>query len=110
MPTHRLQFFKKHGIPANQSLSIEEVAKLAKMPVAALREVYQRGLGAAKTNAESVRVKGTFAKNPSLAEVPRSGRLSAPQWAMARIYAFVQKSKGTFYGADADIVKKYNIK
>lgn len=109
MPTHREAFFKKHGIPKTESLSIEKVSQLSGVPVAALREVYQRGLGAAKTNPESVRVKGTFAKNPSLASVPRSGRLSAPQWAMARIYAFVQKSKGTYYGADADIAKKYKV-
>lgn len=109
MPTNREAFFKKHGIATTESLSLEQVSRLSKQPIAALREVYQRGLGAAKTNPESVRVKGTFAKNASLAAVPRSGRLSAPQWAMARVYAYVQKSKGTYYGADADIVKKYKV-
>lgn len=108
-PTHREQFFKKHGIPLTESLSLPKVAKLSEMPLAALKEVYSRGLGAASSNPESIRVKGTFAKNPSLAAVPRSGRLSAPQWAMARVYSFVNKGAGTYYKADADIRKKYNV-
>jgi hypothetical protein len=109
MPTNREAFFKKHNIPKSESLSVEQVARLSGVPVAALREVYRRGLGAAASNPESLRVKGTFAKNPSLAAVPRTGRLSAPQWAMARIYAFVQKSKGTYYGADKDIAERYRV-
>lgn len=108
MPTHREAFFKRHGIPKTESLSIEQVSKLSNVPVAALKEVYSRGLGAAKSNPESIRVKGTFAKNPSLASVPRSGRLSAPQWAMARIYSFVNHGK-TYKTTDADIARKYNV-
>ena len=108
MPTHRERFFKKHGIPTSESLSLAEVAKLSNVPIAALREVYSRGLGAASTNPESIRVKGTFAKNPSLAAVPRSGRLSAPQWAMARVYSFVDKGK-TYRTADKDIATKYKV-
>ena len=109
MPTHREAFFKRHNIPKNESLSIEQVSKLSAMPVAALREVYSRGLGAAKSNPESLRVQGSFAKNPSLSAVPRSGRLSSPQWAMARVYSFVNKGAGTYYKADADIRKKYGV-
>jgi len=108
MATNRLQFFKKHGIPASESLSIEQTARLAKMPVAALREVYDRGLGAYSSNPQSVRLVD-FSKNPNMKAFPKSKRLSAPMWAMARVYAFVNKSKGTYYGADADITKKYSI-
>ena len=79
------------------------------MPIAALREVYSRGEGAYSSNPTSVRTKSTFGKNPSLAVVPLKKRLSMAQWAMARVYAFVQKSKGTYYGADADIAKKYKV-
>lgn len=108
MPTHREQFLKRHGIPTSQSLSIEDVAKLAKIPVAALREVYNRGEGAYSNNPQSVRVKGTFAKNPSLKSVPLSGRLSMAQWAMARVYSFVNKGK-TYKTADKDIALKYKV-
>lgn len=109
MATNREQFFKKHGIPLNESLSLPKIAKLANMPLAALKEVQSRGRGAYSSNPTSVRTKGTFGKNPSLAAVPLSGRLSMAQWAMARVYSFVNKGAGTYYKADADIRKKYNI-
>ena len=110
MSTNREQFLKRHNIPTSQSLSIPEIAKLAKMPVAALKEVEKRGAGAYRTNPESVRVKGSFAKNPNLSAVPLSGRLSQQQWAKARAYSFVNRSPKTFGLADADIAKKYKIK
>lgn len=108
MPTHRERFFKKHGIPTSESLSLAEVSKLSKVPIAALKEVYKRGEGAYSNNPESVRVKGTFAKNPSLAAVPLSGRLSMAQWAMARVYSFVDKGK-TYRTTDKDIATKYKV-
>ena len=110
MATNREQFLKKNNIPTSQSLSTPEIAKLAKMPVAALKEVEKRGAGAYRTNPESVRVKGSFAKNPNLSAVPLSGRLSQQQWAKARAYSFANRSPKTFGLADADIRKKYDIK
>lgn len=107
--TNREKFFKKHDVPLSESLSMAQVAKLSGMPIAALREVYRRGQGAYSSNPQSVRTKGSFAKNPSLAAVPLAGRLSMAQWSMARVYSFVAKAKGTYYGADADIRKKYDI-
>lgn len=109
MPTHREKFLKRHNLPKDTTLSLPEIAKLAKMPLAALEEVEKRGAGAWKTNPESVRVQGTFAKNPSLKAVPRSGRLSQAQWARARVYSFVERGR-TFKTADKDIALKYNIK
>ena len=109
MATNREKFLKKNKMPLDQSYSLAEIAKIAKMPVQALNEVYSRGEGAYSSNPQSVRVKGTFAKNPSLKAVPLSGRLSMAQWSFARVYSFVNKGKGTYYGADADIRKKYNI-
>jgi hypothetical protein len=109
MPTHREQFLKRHKLPLNESLSLQEVARVAKVPIAALREVYDRGEGAYSSNPTSVRSKGSFAKNPSLKAVPVSGRLSMAQWAMARVYSFVNKGAGTYGKADADIVRKYGI-
>ena len=107
-PTNREQFFKKHGVPLTESLSLAQVAKLSKVPIAALKEVYKRGEGAYANNPESVRVKGTFAKNPSLAAVPLSGRLSMAQWAMARVYSFVNKGT-TYRTTDKDIATKYKV-
>lgn len=76
------------------------------MPYSALKRVYNKGLGAYRTNPESVRVKGTFKKDPA---VPLSQKLSAPQWAMARVYAFVMKTPKVFYKADREIAEMYNL-
>lgn len=94
MPIINSNAFKKlHGIPIAEGLSLKEVAKLSGMPVKALQEVYDRGVGAYKTNPESVRPQ---VKSPE-------------QWAMARVYSFVMRRKSTFKGSDNDIRIKYKI-
>lgn len=109
MATNREQFLRKNNIPKSESLSTPEIARIAKMPLPALMEVEKRGAGAYRTQPESVRVKGSFVKNPSLSAVPLSGRLSQQQWAKGRVYAFANKSKKVFYGADDDIRRKYKL-
>jgi hypothetical protein len=75
------------------------------IPVAALEEVYKRGIGAWKTNPESVRlVSGE--KNY---KASRAGKMGKEQWAMARVNAFLEKRDTVFYGADDDIRKKYGL-
>ena len=94
MPLINSKEFKKlHNIPTNQSLSISEIAKLSKMPVKALNEVFNKGVGAYHTNPASVR---PMVHSPE-------------QWAMARIYSFVMKRKGTYGGVDKHIAIKYKI-
>ena len=56
-----------------------------------MKEVEKRGYGAYNSNLSSVRLKEDFSKNPDLRK-GTSKRLSAEQWAMARIYAFLYKS------------------
>ena len=92
VPNSKL-FKIKHGISPSEGLSLEEISKLSGMPRAALQEVFDRGIGAYKTNPGSVR--------PSVK--------SAEQWAMGRVYSFVMKRKTTFGGADKYIAEKYNI-
>jgi hypothetical protein len=104
--TNRTAFLRKHGLSADTSLSLTELASYAGMPVAALRKVYQKGLGAYATNPESVRVKGSFKKDPS---APLSRKLSPQQWAMARVYAFVQKTPKVFFKADREIAEAYRL-
>jgi uncharacterized protein (DUF2132 family) len=89
------------------SLSLLEISQLSKIPLEALQSVFNRGIGAYKTNPESVRVKGTFIKDPS---VPISQKLSKEQWAYARVYAFVMKTQKVYYGADNDIRESYGLK
>lgn len=108
MKTHRQRFLEKHGIPEDFSLSLPQIARLSKIPLVALQEVYNRGVGAWKSNPESVRLRSDFSKNPDMAKYPRSARLSKEQWALARVYSFVDKGK-TFRTADADIARDYNL-
>ena len=107
MLTNREQFLKKHKLPMDTSLSLLEISQLSKIPLEALQSVFNRGIGAYKTNPESVRVKGTFIKDPS---VPISQKLSKEQWAYARVYAFVMKTQKVYYGADNDIRESYGLK
>jgi hypothetical protein len=91
MPTNKEQWNKRHGFDKDESHSKAEIGRISKIPMKILNEVYDRGVGAHETNPESVRVKGTFKKDP---KVPISKKLSPEQWAMARIYSFVNKLEG----------------
>jgi len=106
MRTNRERFLVRHGLPQGTSLSIEDISKLSGMPVSALKRVYEKGLGAYRTNPESVRLRGSFRKDPS---APLSAKLSPQQWAMARVYAFVMKTPKVFRGADKHIAEEYGL-
>ena len=86
MPTHRENVLKKLGLDVNESYSLLQLARRTKTPVKTLQEVYNRGIGAYKTNPTSVRMKGTFKKG---VDAPLSQKLSKEQWAMARVYSFL---------------------
>ena len=109
MSTNRIKFLNIFGLPKDTSLSLEEIAELSQIPVAALQEVYNRGVGAWKTNIASVRLKKDFSKNPNTAEFPRSSRLTKEQWGFGRVFAFAMGTKKVFYGADKDIAKEYGL-
>ncbi len=85
MRTKREAFLKEYGLP-DKSYSIEELATITKIPQKTLQEVYNRGIGAYKTNPESVRMKGSLKKG---VKAPMSKKLSKEQWAMARLYSFL---------------------
>lgn len=112
MPTNRERFLAKHTLPKDTSLSLSEISKLSGMPLSALRLVYNKGLGAYASNPVSVRLKpGTtygsaYQKN---VPAPLSAKLSAEQWGMGRVYAFVMKSPKVFYGADKSIAEMYGL-
>ena len=106
MLTNRERFLKKHNLPTDTSLSLMEISKLSGMPFSAIKMVYNKGLGAYHTNPESVRVQGTFKKDPN---VPLSKKLSPNQWGYARVFAFVMKTPKVFYGADKHIAEMYDL-
>lgn len=112
MATNRERFLKKHNLPMDTHLSLNEISKLAKMPMNALRKVYDRGIGAAKTNLESVRLRPGTKYGPAYKKnvvAPASAKLSPEQWAYGRVYAFVMKTQSVFKGADRDVAEMYGL-
>ena len=83
--THRLRFLRKHRLSV-RGYSLGELSKVSNVSRPILQQVYDRGIGAYKTNPTSVRMKGTFRKG---VKAPYSKKLSKEQWAMARVYSFL---------------------
>ncbi len=76
--TYKQQFNKKHGQKLNQSNTLDDIARLTGYRKSGLQIIYNKGVGAYKTNPGSVR--------PQVK--------SAEQWAYARVYAAINpKSK-----------------
>ena len=96
--TNKQKFNKKYGFPRDAGHSKAEISRLTGVPMRTLNKVYDRGLGARKSNPQSVRsLSGKKVGGKSLA-----GKMSGPQWAMARIYSYVMKGR-TYYTADKDL-------
>lgn len=106
MVTYREKFLTRHKLPKDTSLDLKEIAKLSGMPFEALKRVYNKGLGAYRTNPQSVRMKTTFEKG---VDAPMSQKLSAQQWAFGRVYAFVMKAPQVFLKADREIAEDYRL-
>jgi len=86
--THRQNVLKKYKLE-DKGYSIRELSKISGVPRGTLQEVYNRGIGAYRTNPESVRMKGSFKKVAG----PMSMKLSPQQWAYARVYSFLDGNK-----------------
>lgn len=87
--THRENFLKKVGLSKNESYSLKELSRISGKPLSVLQEVYDRGIGAYKTNPTSVRTLGTFKKGVN---APMSRKLSKEQWAFARVYSYLDNN------------------
>ena len=84
---------------------LKRKAEAYNVPYYALLAVYKRGIGAWKTNPESVRLQ-SGQKNYSAS---RAGKMGKEQWAMSRVNAFLEKRSTVYYGADDDIRRKYHL-
>jgi len=96
--THRENFLKKYNLK-DKGYSLKELSKISKVPFSILLEVYNRGIGAYKTNRTSVRMKGSYAKN---VDAPYKMKLSKVQWAFARTYSYLDHNPKH----DTDLRKK----
>ena len=86
--THKQRVLRRLGLP-DTGHSLDELASASGKSKATLQEVYNRGIGAYKTDPNSVRMKGTFEKG---VKAPMSMKLSKEQWAMARVYSFLDNN------------------
>ncbi len=108
--TNKQRYNAKYKQPKDQPNSKTKISKQTGIPKRILDEVFDRGVGARRTNPESVRQVGTGKK---VGGKSLKGKMSAEQWAMARVYSFVMKRPGTWGKADKDLadkVKKMKIK
>ena len=85
MKTHREAVIERLHL-ADKSHSLPSLARASGVPVRILQEVFNRGIGAYKTQPSSVRLKGSFVKGT---DAPMSMKLSKEQWAYARVYSFL---------------------
>jgi len=97
--THRMNVLKKFNLE-DKSYSLIELSKISKIPIDILQQVYNRGIGAYKTNLKSVRLKGSYIKN---VDAPPSQKLSKEQWAIARVYSFIDTYKLSTLKHDTDL-------
>jgi hypothetical protein len=84
------KYNKKYGYPANESHSIKEISKDTGVSVKGLNKIYKKGVGARKTNPQSVRSVSDGKKRGGKS---LKGKMGAQQWAMARIYSAVMGGK-----------------
>ena len=89
MSTNKQKFNRKYDFKLNESHSLEEISKLSKIKKSILQEVFNRGVGARKTNPESVRSVSDGKKRGGKS---LRGKMSAEQWGFARVYGFVMKN------------------
>jgi hypothetical protein len=69
----------------DKSYSLSELSRISGYSRNVLQEVYNRGIGAYKTQPSSVRIAGSYKKGVA----PMSMKLSKEQWAFARVYSFL---------------------
>ena len=105
MSTFKSKYNNKYGFPKNESHSVQDISKTTGIKKNILQEVYDRGIGAWKSNPSSVRSKSGNKKDSGY---PLSQRMSKERWAYARVYGFVMKNpKQIGEGKpDSDLYKK----
>ncbi len=88
--TYKHKFNKKYGLPKDKSHSLASISKLTGFKRSGLQTIYNKGIGAFKNNPKSVR--------PNVK--------SKDQWAMARVYAAVNRNSKAHKIDKVHLVKK----
>ena len=87
--TYKQKFNKQYGFDKDEPHSLKEIAKITGFKLSGLQTIFDKGIGAYKTNPSSVRPQ---VKSPE-------------QWAMARVYSAVMGGKAATIDA-SHLVKK----
>lgn len=87
--TYKQRFNKKYGFPKEEPHSLAEIAKITGYKLSGLKTIFDKGIGAYKTNPSSVRPQ---VKSPE-------------QWAQARVYSAVMGGKTATIDA-SHLIKK----
>lgn len=82
--TYKKQFNKKYNFQSDEPHSLAEIAKITGYSLKHLQVIFDKGIGAYKTNPESVRPQ---VKSPE-------------QWAFARVYSAVMGGKAAVIDKD----------
>ena len=88
--TYKEDFNKKYGFKKDKSHTLAEISKITGYELKGLKTIYDKGMGAYKTNPQSVR------KNVK----------SPQQWAQARVYASVNPKSKSYKVDKVHLVKK----
>ncbi len=88
--TYKMKFNKKYNQPLQKSNSISDISRLTGYKKSGLQTIYNKGVGAFKTNRASVR--------PHIK--------SADAWGMARLYASVNPSSRAYKIDKIHLIKK----
>jgi hypothetical protein len=107
--TNKQKFNKKYGFKLDEPHSKEELVKISGVPKRILDAIFDRAVGARKTNPESVRSATTGKK---VGGKSLRGKMSAEQWGFSRIYGFlVGNPKQVGEGKpDSDLYEKVKAK
>jgi len=89
MSTFKSKYNNKYGFPKNERHSVEDISKKTGIKKSILQDVYDRGVGAWKSNPTSVRSKSGDKKDSGF---PLSKRMTKERWAYGRVYGFVMKN------------------
>lgn len=88
--TYKQKFNKKYNQPLNEGNTLKEISDKTGYKLSGLKTIYDKGIGAYKTNPQSVRPQ---VKTPEA-------------WAMARVYASVNKGSKSYQVDKSHLVKK----
>ncbi len=88
--TYKQKFNKKYGFKKDEDHSLDEISKITGFKKSGLQIIYNKGIGAFKTNPKSVR---PFVK-------------SKERWAMARVYAAINPTSKAYKFDKSHLKKK----